>query len=83
LFQNYPNPFNPQTIIGYQISQAGFVSLKVYDITGREVATLVNESQSQGRYEVLFNGSNLASGVYLYKLQVGDFSQMKKFVLMK
>jgi hypothetical protein len=83
LFQNYPNPFNPQTIIGYQISQAGFVSLKVYDITGREVATLVNESQSQGRYEVLFNGSNLASGVYLYRLQVGDFSQMKKFVLMK
>lgn len=83
LFQNYPNPFNPQTIIGYQISQAGFVSLKVYDITGQEVAELVNESQSQGRYEVLFNGSNLASGVYLYRLQVGDFSQMKKFVLMK
>ena len=83
LFQNYPNPFNPQTIIGYQIAKAGFVSLKVYDITGREVAELVNESQSQGRYEVLFNGSNLASGVYLYRLQVGDFSQMKKFVLMK
>jgi hypothetical protein len=83
LFQNYPNPFNPQTIIGYEISSAGFVNLKVYDVTGREVAQLVNESQSQGRYEVLFNGSNLASGVYLYRLQVGDFSQMKKFVLMK
>ncbi|MBX3008310.1 MAG: T9SS type A sorting domain-containing protein [Melioribacteraceae bacterium] len=83
LFQNFPNPFNPQTIIGYQISSSDFVSLKVYDITGQEVATLVNENKSPGRYEVLFDGSNLASGIYLYRLQSGNFSQIKKFVLMK
>jgi len=83
LFQNYPNPFNPTTTIRYQIRSSGFVSLKVYDAIGQEVAALVNETKSPGTYEVTFNGSNLNSGVYVYHLQVGANSQTKKLVLMK
>ncbi|MDP3581204.1 MAG: C39 family peptidase, partial [Ignavibacteria bacterium] len=83
LFQNYPNPFNPTTTIRYQIRSSGFVSLKVYDAIGQEVAALVNETKSPGVYEVMFNGSNLNSGVYVYHLQVGANSQTKKLVLMK
>lgn len=83
LFQNYPNPFNPTTTIRYQIRSTGFVSLKVYDAIGQEVAALVNETKSPGTYEVMFNGSNLNSGVYVYHLQVGSYSQTKKLVLMK
>ena len=83
LFQNYPNPFNPTTTIRYQIKSTGFVSLKVYDAIGQEVAALVNETKSPGTYEVVFNGSNLNSGVYVYHLQVGSYSQTKKLVLMK
>lgn len=87
LYQNYPNPFNPVTTIKYSIP-AGIETpymarLRVYDIIGNEVATLVNERQSAGIYEVTFNGSNLASGVYFYKLQAGSFLQTRKFVLMK
>jgi photosystem II stability/assembly factor-like uncharacterized protein len=83
LEQNYPNPFNPTTIIKYDISEAGFVSLKVYDILGREVQTLVNNYKNKGTYEVNFNGSNLASGVYLYKLKAGSFTSIKKMMLIK
>ena len=89
LSQNYPNPFNPTTVIRYQLPVAGNVSLKVYDILGREVATLVNEQKTPGNYEVTFDGNNLSSGVYFYRLQVytpgraGTFSQTKKFLLMK
>jgi len=83
LLQNYPNPFNPSTIISYDILKSGNVSLKVYDIMGREVATLVNEVQAIGRYEVVFAAKNLSSGVYFYHLTAGDFTAIKKMVLMK
>ncbi|KAB2840663.1 MAG: T9SS type A sorting domain-containing protein, partial [Melioribacteraceae bacterium] len=83
LFQNYPNPFNPTTTIRYQIQNSGFVSLKVFDAIGQEVATLVGETKSSGVHEVTFNGSNLSSGVYVYRLQVGNYSHTNKLVLMK
>ncbi|MBI5402782.1 MAG: T9SS type A sorting domain-containing protein [Ignavibacteriae bacterium] len=83
LFQNYPNPFNPTTNIKYQISSTGFVSLKIYDLLGKEVVTLVNEKQESGEYEVIFNGSGLSSGVYFYRLSSGDFSDVRKMILMK
>lgn len=83
LHQNYPNPFNPGTTIQYQIPEAGFVTLKVYDLLGNEVAELVNAEKEPGYYEVKFNADKLASGVYLYKLQAGSFSQTKKFSLLK
>jgi hypothetical protein len=83
LNQNYPNPFNPTTIIKYDMPESGFVSLKVYDILGREVQTLVNGNKIKGTYEVSFNGSNLASGVYLYKLKAGNFTSIKKMLLIK
>jgi 5-hydroxyisourate hydrolase-like protein (transthyretin family) len=83
LAQNYPNPFNPETVIYYQIPESGEVSLKVYDMLGRELKTLVNQTQNQGRYEVKFNARDLASGVYIYRLQVNDFVTSKKMMLVK
>jgi hypothetical protein len=83
LSQNYPNPFNPSTTIKYQIPNDGNVTLKVYDILGREVTTLVDEFKNEGRYEVNFNASKLASGVYIYKIQSGDFISSKKMLLIK
>ncbi len=83
LSQNYPNPFNPVTNIKYQIPLNGFVSLKIYDITGREIANLVKEYKQAGYYTISFNGSNFASGVYFYRIQTGDFVQVKKMVLIK
>jgi hypothetical protein len=83
LFQNYPNPFNPSTIIKYQIPKSSFVSLKVFDAIGREVADLVSEQQNAGYYEVHFNAENLSSGIYFYRLQAGTFINAKKFVLLK
>jgi len=83
LEQNYPNPFNPSTTILYQIPQDGIVTLKIYDILGAEVATLVNEQKVAGKYEVNFNASQLASGVYIYKIQAGDFVSSKKMILIK
>ncbi len=83
LEQNYPNPFNPATTIRYQLPAAGMVTLKVYDILGAEVATLVNEEKTAGRYEVNFNASNLASGIYIYLLNVNDYVSVKKMVLLR
>jgi hypothetical protein len=83
LGQNYPNPFNPTTKIDYSILKSGQVSLKVYDLLGREVATLFDGEQKVGQYTATFNGSNLASGVYFYRLQSGSNSISKKLVLMK
>ncbi len=83
LEQNYPNPFNPSTIIRYQIPQDGIVTLKIYDILGSEVATLVNEEKVAGKYEVNFNAIALASGVYIYKIQSGSFVNSKKMILIK
>jgi hypothetical protein len=83
LNQNYPNPFNPSTFIKYQITKNSSVSLKVFDALGREVEILINEKQSPGTYEVHFNGSNLPSGIYFYKLETDNFSDVKKMVLIK
>jgi hypothetical protein len=83
LYQNYPNPFNPTTTIKFAIPKAGFVKLAVYDMLGREVKTLVNESLGAGNYEVKFNSANLSSGIYFYKLITGDFTEVKKMSLIK
>ncbi len=83
LDQNYPNPFNPTTVISYTIPKAGHVSLKIYDVLGREVETLVNDNQNVGRYEVNFDGSRLASGVYFYRLVAGSHVITKKMLLIK
>ena len=83
LSQNFPNPFNPSTMIEYSIAAAGNVEIKVYDVTGREVQTLVNQLQNPGSYNVLFNASNLSSGVYFYKLVSGNYSDIKKMILVK
>ena len=83
LTQNYPNPFNPTTKISYSIPQPGFVSLKVYNTLGQEVSTLVSEFKRPGNYEASFNASQLASGVYFYKIQAGTFAEVKKMLLLK
>jgi dipeptidyl aminopeptidase/acylaminoacyl peptidase len=83
LEQNYPNPFNPSTIIKFQVPSSNLVSLKVYDILGREVATLVNEVKQPGSYEVTWNATAYASGVYFYRLKAGDFAQTKKLLLLR
>lgn len=83
LFQNYPNPFNPTTVIGYKLAVSSHVTLKVYDILGREVTTMVNERQIAGNHSVTFSAVNLPSGVYFYRLQAGSFSETKKLLLLK
>ena len=83
LEHNYPNPFNPSTYIVYDIPTDGLVVLKVYDVLGREVKTLVNEYKKAGRYKVRFSGKNLASGIYIYNLTSRDFSQTRKMALEK
>ena len=83
LSQNYPNPFNPTTNISYQISQRSNVSVKIYDILGNELRTLVNEEKAAGSYDLKFDASNLTSGVYFYTIQAGGFTQTKKMILMK
>ena len=83
LLQNYPNPFNPSTIINYQLLESGYVTLKVYDVLGREAKTLVNENQNAGEHTVLLDASNLSSGVYCYKLETAGYSCVKKFVKLK
>ncbi len=83
LSQNYPNPFNPVTNLEFQIPKSGFVSLKVYDLLGKEVANIVNENLNSGTYRYKFDGSNFASGVYFYNITIGDFSAVKRMVLIK
>jgi len=88
LSQNYPNPFNPTTVISYQLPRNSFVTLKVYDILGREVITLINSKQNAGKYQVVFSGRDLASGIYIYKIEaIGDnakrFLSIRKLVLLK
>jgi hypothetical protein len=83
LAQNYPNPFNPATTIKYQIPELNFVTIKVYDVLGNEITTLINEEKQVGNYEVEFNGSGLPSGIYFYRLQAIEFTQVKKMILLK
>ncbi|MCE1164737.1 MAG: T9SS type A sorting domain-containing protein [Bacteroidetes bacterium] len=83
LSQNYPNPFNPTTKINYALPKSGLVTMKVYDILGKEVATLVNETKTAGNYTVEFNASNLSSGIYFYKISVNGISEVKKMSLIK
>jgi subtilisin family serine protease len=83
LDQNFPNPFNPTTSISYSVPKESMISLKVYDILGREVAVLVNEKKQEGNYNVSFNANKLASGTYIYRFTAGDFVQVKKMVLLK
>ena len=81
LYQNYPNPFKPTTSIEYRVTSNEYVSLKVFDILGKEVATLVNERQSAGSYKVNFNARSLSSGIYLYQLKSGNHVSSKKLLL--
>jgi hypothetical protein len=83
LYQNYPNPFNPVTNIQYDLPKDVFVSIKIYDLLGREIKTLVNEYKNAGSYIVNFNGSELSSGVYFYRINAGSFNQVKRMVLIK
>jgi hypothetical protein len=83
LHQNYPNPFNPGTVISYQLLVNNWVTLKVYNVLGQEVATLVNERREAGRYEAVFDGSKLTSGVYYYRLQAGNYNETKKLLLLR
>jgi len=83
LSQNYPNPFNPSTLIRYQLSVSALVVLKVFDICGREIRTLVNERQNAGSHSVQFNASDLPSGVYFYKIEAGKYQDVKKLLLLK
>ncbi|OGU35411.1 MAG: hypothetical protein A2068_01480 [Ignavibacteria bacterium GWB2_35_6b] len=96
LHQNYPNPFNPSTKISYTIhtpsflppltkgrAGVGFITLKIFDVLGREIATLVNEKKTPGTYEISFDATGFSSGVYYYKLTSGSFSQTKKMLLLR
>jgi hypothetical protein len=83
LFQNYPNPFNPTTSIIYDVPRSSKVVLKIYNSLGQEVKTLVNDVQNAGKYTVTFNASNIASGMYFYRIQADGFTSIKKMLLLK
>ncbi len=83
LFQNFPNPFNPKTVIKFTIPENTFVILKVYDVLGKEVITLVNETLERGNHSINFNGTSLSSGIYLYKIFAGNFVQQRQMLLIK
>ena len=83
LYQNYPNPFNSISVIRYELPEKQIVSLKVYDLLGQDVETLVNTEQTVGVYQIQFDASTLSSGIYFYKLQAGNFVSTKKMILLK
>ena len=83
LSQNYPNPFNPQTTIKYHLNQSDYVELKIYNLLGQEVETIVEERQVMGSHSVIFDASHLSSGIYIYRLQVGSFTQTRKMILLR
>jgi hypothetical protein len=88
LYQNYPNPFNPTTTIKFKLPKSGFTTLRIFDLFGKEIATLINENLNSGTYEVKFStdelkDKSLASGIYFYQLKSGKYSEMKKMILLK
>jgi hypothetical protein len=83
LAQNYPNPFNPETEINFTLPENNFVTLKVYDVSGRLIKELVNDFRTAGNYSVNFNASGIPSGIYFYKLESGSFTDVKKMILVK
>ena len=84
LYQNYPNPFNPSTSIEFFLPKQSAVTLKVYDIVGKEIATLIsNDKRKEGFHQINFDGSNLSSGIYYYKINAGEFTDIKKMMLVK
>ena len=83
LEQNYPNPFNPATSIKFSIPKEGYVEMKLFDVTGREVAVLVSDPYKAGTYEIDFDASKLSSGVYFYRITAGEFTDTKKMILVK
>jgi len=83
LDQNFPNPFNPSTVISYQLPKSGPVALRVYDVLGKEVRTLVEGEQSAGSHTVTFDASSLSSGVYFYRMQAGNFVETKRLVILR
>jgi len=83
LFHNYPNPFNPETKIRFNLPKSVKVKMTVYDIAGRKVKSLLNEDKTAGSYEIIFDGSQLASGIYLYTLEAGNYTDVKKMILLK
>jgi len=83
LFQNYPNPFNPVTNVRFFLPKAGPVTIEVFDVAGKKMATVLNSKKPAGSYSIEFDGSNLASGIYFYRLQAGQFVDVKKMILMK
>jgi hypothetical protein len=83
LEQNYPNPFNPSTVISYQLPVSSDITIKVFDVLGNEIATLVNEFKAAGKYEVAFNSERLVSGVYFYQFKAGNYINTKKMILLK
>jgi len=83
LYQNYPNPFNPTTFISYELKTSSFITLRVFDLNGKEVTTLINKKQSAGSYTIEFNASSLSSGIYFYSLQTESYTETKKMILVK
>ncbi len=83
LYQNYPNPFNPSTTIQFAVPKTSNVTIKIYDVIGRQVAMLVDEEYQPGQFKVIFEAGQLASGIYIYRIQAGDFRKAKKFLLLK
>ena len=83
LYQNYPEPFNPSTTIQYRVPEVSFVTLKVYDVIGNEIATLVNQEKQKGSYKLEFNAASLPSGVYFYQLKAGSYLNTKKMILLR
>ena len=83
LKQNYPNPFNPTTVISYSIPKASYVSVKVFDVLGNTITTLVNESQEAGNYKINFNATELSNGIYFCKISANNFTSVKKMLLLK
>jgi hypothetical protein len=83
LDQNYPNPFNPSTKIKFLLPEMGFITIRVYDVLGNEIAILINEEKPAGSYEVVFDGRELTSGIYFYKIIAGSFTETKKMILLR